>query len=352
MTSLELLKKCIAEIIVEPMVNEEAQPEPYDDETDTFAPCPRDRMEPSKKSKDDVEKADDKKKKSMEKFVKECLSEVIIEPISNKPKPTNLVKECILEVLKDSLTEGGYDPQSQAGPNAPCDNPYPRMNNKMAKMEEDTATPEVSHDAKYYFNQLQDGRESTIVKMRLQGYTWDDIGWKYGLTRERVAKLYNNAISKLRKLSQIESDPDNKYPDPTKFLVQQPAVKEDVATNPHGRYAQEAGAGQFDPRTFGVNEEQSQSKEIQWTCPHCKKPTQIQIEIASPSDYIACSDCVNCGKEIIDPTLNQEVYKLVIGHFAGKPPKVNEGGTWGEIEKDDKSDKPLPNKTTYPSRWD
>ena len=53
MTSLELLKKCIAEIIVEPMVNEEAQPEPYDDEADTFAPGPRDRMEPSKKSKDD-----------------------------------------------------------------------------------------------------------------------------------------------------------------------------------------------------------------------------------------------------------------------------------------------------------
>jgi hypothetical protein len=74
--------------------NEEAQPEPYnDDETDTFSPGPRDRVEPSKKSKEDSTKSDyskSKKKKAMEKFVKECLSEVIIEPL--KPKATNLVK--------------------------------------------------------------------------------------------------------------------------------------------------------------------------------------------------------------------------------------------------------------------
>lgn len=34
------------------------------------------------------------------------------------------------------------------------------------------------------------------------------------------------------------------------FRDEEPTVKE---SDPHGRYAQEAGAGQFDPRTFGVN---------------------------------------------------------------------------------------------------
>ena len=318
------MKKCIAEIIVEPTVNEEAQPEPYDDEADTFAPGPRDRMEPSKKSKDDAEKNDDKKKKSMEKFVKECLSEVIIEPISSQPKPTNLVKECILEVLKDSLTEGGYDPQSQAGPNAPCDNPYPRMNNKMAKMEEDA------------------GKSKKVLTFSEIRNKYDPDGKRHDLTLKCVKCGTTQTCRCSKPKRKFEGICDE-------CSEKNNTIKE---TNPHGRYAQEAGAGQFDPRTFGVNEEQSQSKEIQWTCPHCKKPTQIQIEIASPSDYIACSDCVKCGKEIVDPKLDQEVYKLVIGHFAGKPPKVNEGGTWGEIEKDDKSDKPLPNKTTYPSRWD
>jgi hypothetical protein len=75
-----------------------------------------------------------------------------------------LIKECILEVLQESLLEG-FDPLSQ-GPNmvdpSGETNPYPMWNSKMRKLEED-----------------------------------------------------------------------------------------EVDENEHGRYAQDAGAGQFDPRTFG-----------------------------------------------------------------------------------------------------
>ena len=84
--------------------------------------------------------------------------------------------------------------------------------------------------------------------------------------------------------------------------------------DPHGRYAQEAGAGQFDPRSFG---DLTESK-IPWKCPHCSKTTQILVEIESPSDYIACADCEHCGKEINSPKLDQRVYTEVIRHFSGK----------------------------------
>jgi hypothetical protein len=50
-----------------------------------------------------------------------------------------LIKECILEVLQESLLEG-FDPQSQ-GPNMvdPTGeiNPYPIWNSKMRQLEED-----------------------------------------------------------------------------------------------------------------------------------------------------------------------------------------------------------------------
>ena len=76
----------------------------------------------------------------------------------------SLIKECIIEVLKEDLTEA-FDPTSQ-GPNPVEENPYVMWNAHMRKLEEDEST------------------------------------------------------------------------------------------NPHGRYAQQASAGQFDPRTFGVNEDE------------------------------------------------------------------------------------------------
>jgi hypothetical protein len=62
----------------------------------------------------------------------------------------NIVKECVLEVLKENLSEG-FDPQSNAGPNTQSTegtseyNPYPAWNSKMRKLEED-GNVEISSD--------------------------------------------------------------------------------------------------------------------------------------------------------------------------------------------------------------
>ena len=54
---------------------------------------------------------------------------------SNKFK--SLIKECVMEVLKEELTEG-FDPQSNAGPNIPSDNPYPQWNSQMRQLEQES----------------------------------------------------------------------------------------------------------------------------------------------------------------------------------------------------------------------
>jgi hypothetical protein len=46
-----------------------------------------------------------------------------------------LVKECVIEVLRENLSEG-FDPLSQ-GPNPVAENPYPAWNSKMRQLEED-----------------------------------------------------------------------------------------------------------------------------------------------------------------------------------------------------------------------
>ncbi len=58
---------------------------------------------------------------------------------SKKSKTVSFIKECVLEVLKENLSEG-FDPQSMAGPNGPDEtggNPYAKWNSDMRKLEED-----------------------------------------------------------------------------------------------------------------------------------------------------------------------------------------------------------------------
>jgi hypothetical protein len=106
----------------------------------------------------------------------------------------SLVKECILEVLKENLSEG-FDPTSM-GPNPVEENPYPAWNARMRNLEEEE-TDEANVDEKF------------------------------------------------------------------------------------GRYAQEAGADEFDPRTFGVNEKSDS------TC-MCKTPKPC----AKDRDTMYCGNCM------------------------------------------------------------
>ena len=73
------------------------------------------------------------------KLLEKCIAEVIIEKAQQKPnKLKSLVKESVVELLKKSLTDG-FDPQSDAGPNATINDPgfYANINAKMQKMEEE-----------------------------------------------------------------------------------------------------------------------------------------------------------------------------------------------------------------------
>jgi hypothetical protein len=48
----------------------------------------------------------------------------------------SLIKECVMEVLIEELSNEGFDPQSQ-GPNVPTENPYPQWNSAMRQLESD-----------------------------------------------------------------------------------------------------------------------------------------------------------------------------------------------------------------------
>jgi hypothetical protein len=135
-----------------------------------------------------------------------------------------LIKECVLEVLKENLSEN-FDPLSQ-GPNPIKDNPYPEWNAHMRTLEEDDKDSAVSYEQGYKDGELRrkshDKPSEEGMKSKDRSYA---VGYYDGYSnRPRVD------VDTIRKT--IKEDEE-----------------EDVET--HGRYAQEAGAGQFDPRTFG-----------------------------------------------------------------------------------------------------
>ena len=156
----------------------------------------------------------------MTKFIKECIAEVIVEPHLRKTKiygnphrlqAAHLVKECIMEVLKENLLSEGFDPQSQ-GPNMPQENPYPEMNNKMRMME-----AEPREDA---WKRYEKGYNAGQAHKR--------SGVKPGGTMDNVESIgYHDALK-----GKGKSSPD----------VVRKTVKEG---DPHGRYAQQAGATPF-----------------------------------------------------------------------------------------------------------
>jgi DNA-directed RNA polymerase subunit RPC12/RpoP len=179
-----LIKECIAEVLAEPSTNVNELDMPHEKWTDTF----------------------DKK----------IPGEFTVEG-KKSSEFTSLIKECVMDVLKETLTEG-FDPLSQ-GPNPVEDNPYPQINSRMRKLEE-------------------------------------------------------------------EGD--------------------------HGRYAQEAGSGQFDPNKFAVNgmsedqkndflakfglgEKYVPQKRKLYECPSCKKHNAYHTEEHPDTDMnemvFKCPDC-------------------------------------------------------------
>lgn len=209
-------------------------------------------------------------------LLKECISEVKVE-LARKKKvygnPKHLLKECVMEVLKENLMEG-YDPQSNAGPNPPQENPYPLWNNRMRQMEEDKGT--VAH-GRY----AQEAGATPLLPTFTEIRNQHDPDGKHHDLRMECAKCGNVETCKCSKPKRTFKGICNKCS--TKV-----AVNETI------------------------------SSEIKWECPHCKKTTGILIEVESPQDYIACADCEHCGHVINDYRLDHRILNEVITCCAGR----------------------------------
>ena len=354
--------------------------------------------------------------KKMHSLIKQCIAEVIVEPHPRKKKvygnprclqASHLIKECIMEVLKENLLTEAFDPTSQ-GPNIPQENPYPEMNARMRMLEAEPPAPKEDAWKRY------------------------ERGYSHGEAHKRSGQKPKGTMDNVESVGYHDAIKGN--PKSTPEVVRK-TVKE---TGPHGRYAQQAGATPFqspgdtsivedqdpeavitkvrkevyaalakegfrphgdEPRDYveyylngfmtvqvsvgydskaarveryydsemvnnmpghnvvksfpvpipyspsfvqkfikyaialkraGVGDEaifggiddieevKPQSTEIEWPCPHCGQQSHIDVEIESPSDYIASSDCEHCGKEISDPRLDQKVYAAVIDYYSGR----------------------------------
>lgn len=128
-----------------------------------------------------------------------------------------MVKEGVVNVLEESLSEG-FDPQSQAGPNATVNDPgfYANMNAQMQKMEEGEEDPVASYER----------------------------GYEDGKRRKNPPKGANNAYST------GYYDGFHDKPKADAEVVRRTIKEMELSSEPHGREAQFAAAGQFDPSNF------------------------------------------------------------------------------------------------------
>ena len=184
----------------------------------------------------------------------------------------------------------GFDPLSQ-GPNMAAENPYPEWNEKMRRLEEG----------------------GNVIYKDRQGGNWvywiDADGDRHIISRANVAKYLHQGY----RIVPLEPWNDPK----TMKGMSDKGLSE---THPHGRYAQQAGATPFEtPQDYQeVKGHRLQSTEVPWMCPHCKKETQIHVDIESPSDYIASNECEHCGQEINDPNLDSKVMQSIADYYAGR----------------------------------
>lgn len=167
-------------------------------------------------------------KKSVNNLVKQCIAEVIIESSHDNVK--QLVKECILEVLRENLST-------------------------------DTSTQEKAYDFGWSWGRFDlergeshpspvsmNGGSSPTQQARSVGYEDGFKGIYKNIFKRNSRENPHPQHEGFDPLSQGPNLPEeNPYP-------QMNAKMRKMEENEHGRYAQQAGAGEFDPRTFGVNE--------------------------------------------------------------------------------------------------
>lgn len=197
-------------------------------------------------------------------------------------QPTKLIKECILEVLQENLLNEGFDPLSQ-GPNEVSDNPYPAWNEMMRRLEESGEdnleemylSNDFKKEADYFIeNSGLTYPERVAVRLYMElgsipkmvqrvidsGYDIKDYTKKQ--YSEKLRRILNHAQEKLkynktRHREGIEIDFSyfeknfwpkgvykNYYEALSRMGLELP-LKLKLENHPHGRYAQQAGAGPF-----------------------------------------------------------------------------------------------------------
>lgn len=186
----------------------------------------------------------------------------------------HLIKECVIEVLQDSLLEG-FDPQSQ-GPNVvdptKDNNPYPALNSKMRTLEEEIpyqiqptskSTPNIEATELEWDSLVE---YLSTAEYPMWGSFYKILG-TYGISLEdsekqnanffvmvlRIARQYLPYFNKINGTNYIIPDIGDLK---TQWMTTRNNIKDyddetPMDENDHGRYAQESGVGEFDQRTFG-----------------------------------------------------------------------------------------------------
>ena len=322
-------------------------------------------------------------------FLTQCIAEVHRERINKVTSISPLIKECLIEVLTENLTEG-FDPLSNAGPNSPQENPYPIWNNKMRNLEESEPTPELSgyESSKYdlynwhkrgqkvqvkFFNNktgtndVQSGvirepqKTQAIIRLDV-GFKSVVVPWKsitpfmpdpqFGVNEIHPPGQYDAQGTGAVPLSSTFTEVNNEDPTGKPYASKNTDAKDYIPTISIIKWAvQYLGNPEFESRVTqllakaNVSSEEKvahciefvarealnqrkmqpvneqllpQSTSINWKCPHCSGVTKILLEIESPADYISCSECDHCGKEINDPYLDNRIYEEVISQFASR----------------------------------
>jgi hypothetical protein len=210
---------------------------------------------------------------------KKKVSKPPVKPNTSKPKKAGkikvngkeitleeLVKQCTLEVLKENLLEG-FDPMSQGpNPNGGQENPYPAWNDKMRRMEEDTSSSSpfvfvdtINKKIEFEINcstieEAYEEVEEMFGDMAEYHGDYDLMNYKVVSKHPDLWSITNTGTHGTYILFNKNSQ------SPT---IQKLKSKLNLSeSDPHGNYAKDAGAGQFDPRSFGPNTKTHTFQEI------------------------------------------------------------------------------------------
>lgn len=202
-----------------------------------------------------------------------------------------LIKECIIQVLKDELLSEGFDPTS-CGPNPEASegltvyNPYEKWNAKMRTMED------MDHpiDNKDYLPPIHPEDQTTPSTLPPSG------------EKKYYKQVPGGSVGAVN-LTSLANESQGGTSVPHDYAGENEKMRQ--MENEHGRYAQEAGAGQFDPRKFGLksfkeirNEQDPDGTkhDLKLVCKKCGNSSTCRCRKPKRMFEGLCDDCA--GKKL------------------------------------------------------